>query len=222
MFPFLLFCDTMSGMKKGMTIIYPEYNGLYINLTNRCPCACTFCIRQREKAEFDNVDTLWLEREPSADEVIDAIKKESLTERFKDYKEFVFCGYGEPTEALNVLLEVADFLKATFTLPVRLNTNGLGDLVNKKSIAPLFKGRLDAISISLNSSDPEIYERTVRPVFKEKAYPALLSFAREAALYVPKVTLSTVRTTISVEDEEACTRLCKELGVTHRIREYVG
>lgn len=53
-------------MKKGMTIIYPEYQGLYINLTNRCPCACTFCIRQRtSKAEFDNVDTLWLEREPT-------------------------------------------------------------------------------------------------------------------------------------------------------------
>ena len=210
-------------MKKSMTIIYPEYNGLYINLTNRCPCSCTFCIRQRKNAaEFDNVETLWLEHEPTAQEVIDAIKNEAKTKRFKSYKEFVFCGYGEPTEALDVLLEVAAFLKANYPLPVRINTNGLGDLVNKKSIAPLFAGKIDALSISLNSSNPEIYEKTVRPIFKEKAFPALLRFAEEAAKYVPKVIMSTVDTTITKEDEEECTRLCEKLGVTHRIRKFIN
>ena len=209
-------------MKKGMTIIYPEYEGLYINLTNRCPCACSFCIRQRtSKAEFDNVDTLWLEREPTAQEVIEAIQKESETDRFKSYREFVFCGYGEPTEALDVLLEVAAFLKAHYPLPVRLNTNGLADLIQGKPVAPLLHGKIDAISVSLNSSDPAIYERTVRPVFREKAFPALLAFAEQATQFVPKVILTTVATTISREDEEACTRLCKKLGVTHRIRRYI-
>ena len=209
-------------MKKGMTIIYPEYEGLYINLTNRCPCACTFCIRPRTgKAEFDNVDTLWLEREPTAQEVIEAIQAESKTDRFKSYREFVFCGYGEPTEALDVLLEVAAFLKAHYPLPVRLNTNGLADLIQGKPVAPLLAGKIDAISVSLNSSDPAIYERTVRPIFREKAFPALLAFVEQAAHVVPKVTLSTVATTISREDEEACTRLCKKLGVTHRIRSYI-
>ena len=210
-------------MKKSMTIIYPEYNGLYINLTNRCPCACTFCIRQKTvDAEFDNVETLWLEHEPTAQEVIDAIKEESKLERFKNYKEFVFCGYGEPTEALDVLLEVADFLKSNFTLPVRINTNGLADLINNKPVAPLLAGKIDALSISLNSSNPEIYEKTVRPIFKEKAFPAMLAFAKEAKNYVPKVVLSTVATTITKEDEEACSRLCEQLGVTHRIRKFVA
>lgn len=209
-------------MKKGMTLIYPEYKGLYINLTNRCPCACTFCIRQKVSgAEFDNVDTLWLEREPSAGEVIEAIKEEAKTERFKSYEEFVFCGYGEPTEALDVLLEVASFLKENFTLPVRINTNGLGSLINQKDIVPLLKGKIDALSISLNSSNPEIYEKTVRPVFKEKAFPALLKFAEEAGKVIPKVILSTVETTITKEDEEECSRLCERLGVTHRIRKYI-
>lgn len=209
-------------MKKGMTIIYPEYEGLYINLTNRCPCACSFCIRQRtSKAEFDNVDTLWLEREPTAQEVIEAIQKESETDRFKSYREFVFCGYGEPTEALDVLLEVAAFLKAHYPLPVRLNTNGLADLIRGKPVAPLLHGKIDAVSISLNSSDPAIYERTVRPVFREKAFPALLAFAEQAAQFVPKVILTTVATTISREDEEACARLCKKLGVTYRIRRFI-
>ena len=207
-------------MKKSMTIIYPEYNGLYINLTNRCPCNCTFCIRQGKRNEFDNIETLWLEREPTAEEVISAIKEESQKPEFKDYKEFVFCGYGEPTEALEVLLKVADFLKANYSLPVRINTNGLGDLVNQKSISPLFKDRIDVISISLNSSNPEIYEKTVRPVYKEKAFPALLNFVKEASAFVPKIILSTVDTTISHEDEAECQKICDNLGVTYRIREY--
>ena len=210
-------------MKKSMTIIYPEYNGLYINLTNRCPCACTFCIRQKANgAEFDNVDSLWLEREPTAKEVIDAIKEVAKTECFSSYKEFVFCGYGEPTEALDVLLEVAEFLKANYTLPVRINTNGLGDLVNNKPIVPLLAGKIDALSISLNSSDPEIYEKTVRPKFGKDAFPAMLKFAEEAAKVIPKVVLSTVATTITKEDEEECTRLCERIGVTHRIRTFIG
>ena len=197
-------------MKKSMTIIYPEYNGLYINLTNRCPCACTFCIRQKSvAAKFENVETLWLEHEPTAQEVIDAIKEEAKLERFKNYKEFIFCGYGEPTEALDVLLEVASFLKANYPL-------------NKKLVAPLLAGKIDALSISLNSSNPKIYEKTVRPIFKEKAFPAMLAFAEQAKNYVPKVILTTVATTITKEDEEECTRLCERLGVTHRIRKFVA
>lgn len=209
-------------MKKSMTIIYPEYNGLYINLTNRCPCACTFCIRQKASgAEFDNVDSLWLEHEPSAAEVIEAIKEESKSERFSSYKEFVFCGYGEPTEALDVLLEVADFLKATFPLPVRINTNGLGNLIHQKNIVPLLAGKIDSLSISLNSSKPEIYEKNVRPKFGKDAYPAMLKFAEDASKVIPKVILSTVATTITKEDEEECTRLCNKIGVTHRIRRFI-
>lgn len=211
-------------MKKGMTIIYPEYKGLYINLTNRCPCACTFCIRQRtSKAEFDNVDTLWLEREPTAEEVMAAVREEAKSERFRNYKEFVFCGYGEPTEALDVLLEVALLLKAEFPgIPVRINTNGLADLINHKPVAPLLAGKIDAVSVSLNSSDPKIYEATVRPVFGKDAFPALLEFVAQAAKYVPSVTLTTVETTISKEDEAECSRLCERLGVTHRIRKFIS
>ena len=210
-------------MNKGMTIIYPEYNGLYINLTNRCPCTCTFCIRQKTAgSEFENVDTLWLEHEPTAQEVIAAIKEESKRERFKNYKEFVFCGYGEPTEALDVLLEVAVFLKTNYALPVRINTNGLADLINKRPVAPLLAGKIDTLSISLNSSNPEIYEKTVRPVFKEKAFPAMLAFAQDAKKYVSKVILTTVATTITKEDEEECARICERLGVTYRIRRFVA
>ena len=205
-----------------MTIIYPEYNGLYINLTNRCPCACTFCIRQRTwGAEFDNVDTLWLEHEPTAAEVIEAVKAECESERFASYKEFVFCGYGEPTEALDTLLEVARFLKASYQLPVRVNTNGLCDLINKKHVAPLFEGLIDTVSISLNSGFADVYEKTVRPSFGKDAYPALLAFAREAVGFVPKVVMTTVDKTITDEDQKRCSEICREIGAVHRIRKFI-
>ena len=209
-------------MKKSMTIIYPEYKGLYINLTNRCPCACTFCIRQKASgAEFENVETLWLDHEPTAQEVIDAIKAESKLDRFKDYKEFVFCGYGEPTEALDVLLETARFLKEKTDKPIRINTNGLGNLINKKDITPLFEGLIDAVSISLNSSDPKIYAERVRPKFGEESHSAMLDFARCAVKHVPNVTMTTVSTTITKEDEENCRKICESLGVKYRIRELI-
>ncbi|MGN0729598.1 TatD family nuclease-associated radical SAM protein [Treponema sp.] len=203
-------------MKKAMTVVYPVGSGLYINLTNKCPCSCTFCIRQSSKNEFEHIETLWLEHEPDFDEVVQAIKDTDVSA----YNEIIFCGYGEPTEALSVLLKTADFLKSNYNIPIRLNTNGLGNLINGKDITPLLKGRIDAVSISLNSSNPEIYEKTVRPVFGREAFPALLDFARKAAAFVPRVVLSTVSTTITKEDEDECRRLCESLGVAYRIREY--
>ena len=209
-------CDNIVRMKKSMTVVYPVGSGLYVNLTNKCPCNCTFCIRQSAKNEFDHIETLWLEHEPSFEEVVQALENAGVP----SYKEVVFCGYGEPTEALDVLLRTADFIKSNYDVPVRINTNGLGNLINGRDITPLLKGRIDVVSISLNSSRPEIYEKTVRPVFREKAFPALLDFAKKAAAVVPSVILTTVSTTITPEDEDECRRLCRSLGVTYRIREY--
>ena len=204
-------------MQKMMKIVYPVHTGLYLNLTNRCPCACTFCIRQKNE-KFYTQDSLWLEHEPGFEEVKAAL----LAENLDKYSEFVFCGFGEPTEALDVLLKTAEFLKSKTNKPVRLNTNGLGNLIHNKDITPLFEGLIDAVSISLNSSDPKIYEERVRPIFKEKAHPAMLEFAKKAAEHVPSVTMTTVSTTITHEDEENCRKLCNELGVTYRIRELIN
>lgn len=202
-------------MKKQMTILYPVHTGLYINLTNKCPCACTFCIRQKEPTVYTN-DSLWLEHEPAFDEVKAALLKEDLSR----YTEFVFCGFGEPTEALDVLLQTATFIKTKSDKPVRLNTNGLGNLINKKNILPLLAECIDAVSISMNSSDPFTYEKNVRPKFP-KAHEAMLSFAEEAASVIPSVTMTTVSTTITREDEEGCKKLCEKMGARYRIRELI-
>ena len=203
-------------MQKAMTIVYPVKNGLYLNLTNRCPCACTFCIRQKNE-KFYVQDSLWLEHEPTFEEVKAAL----LAENLEKYDEFVFCGFGEPTEALDVLLETARFLKTKSEKPIRINTNGLGNLIHKKDITPLFKGIIDSISISLNSSDPKIYEERCHPIFGENSHPSMLAFARNAVKFVPNVTMTTVSTTITHEDEENCRELCKKIKANYRIRELI-
>ena len=123
-------------MKKSMTVVYPVGSGLYVNLTNKCPCNCTFCIRQSAKNEFDHIETLWLEHEPSFEEVVQALEKAGVP----SYKEVVFCGYGEPTQALDNLIASAKYLTEKYGLKIRLNSNGLSDLINGKETAKLLEG----------------------------------------------------------------------------------
>ena len=204
-------------MSKGMEILYKVHNGLYVNLTNRCPCACTFCLRQTRETVGEST-SLWLEREPSAEEVIAAFDAWDM----ESFDELVFCGFGEPTEALPVLLETARYAKAHFGIPVRVNTNGLGNLIWGRDITPELEGAVDRVSISLNTPDPEAYLALVRPKFGAGSFEALLDFARRAAAHVPEVTLTTVETTISREEERRCRQICRELGVNYRIRAWEG
>lgn len=197
------------------TILYEVHDNIYVNLTNRCPCACVFCIRQN-RDHMENSGSLWLEHEPSLEEVKAEFEKFDMSR----YKELVFCGFGEPTERLGVLLETAAFVKEKYGLPIRINTNGLGNLVNGKSIEPLFNGLIDTVSISLNTPNAKKYEELVRPKFKEKAFDAMLTFAENCTQYVPKVVMTTVSTTLTKEEEERCADICRKIGVTYRIRPY--
>ncbi|MGN0483206.1 MAG: TatD family nuclease-associated radical SAM protein [Lachnospiraceae bacterium] len=202
-------------MNKSMTILYKVHNNLYINLTNRCSSACVFCLRQT-RDHMEDSDSLWLEHEPSFDEVKAAFE----TVDVNSYDEIVFCGFGEPTERLDLLLQVADFLKANYDKPIRINTNGQGDLINGKDIAPLLKNRIDTISISLNTPNETRYHELVKSQFGDKAYRAMLDFAKHAKQYVPNVILSTVSTTLTKEEEQECQKICDDLGVTYRIRPF--
>ena len=97
-------------MRKAMTILYEVYDNLYVNLTNRCPCNCTFCLRQTRDSMDAKQHSLWLEHEPTVDEVKDEFRKFDMSK----YKELVFCGFGEPTERLDALLELAAFVKQNY------------------------------------------------------------------------------------------------------------
>lgn len=202
-------------MKKAMTIVYKVHNNLYVNLTNRCSCSCVFCLRQN-RDHMEESDSLWLDHEPTLQEVKDAFAKEDMSQ----YEEVVFCGFGEPTERMDILLEVAAFVKENYQKPIRINTNGQANLINGRDVAPELKGLVDTISISLNTPNEEKYNEMVRSIYGDKAYGAMLDFAREAKKYVPNVVLSTVDTTLSKEEEEQCRQICEKLAVTYRIRPW--
>lgn len=202
-------------MEKSMTILYKVHNNIYVNLTNKCPCACTFCLRQtRDKME--DSDVLWLEHEPSVDEVKEAFGKINLDE----YNQVVFCGFGEPTERLDVLLEVAGWLKENYNKKIRVNTNGLSDLIYGKDTAPMFEGKADIISISLNTPSRERYYELTRSKFGIESFDKMLEFAKNVKHYVKEVVLTTVETTLTKEEEEQCRKICESLGVTYRIRPW--
>lgn len=200
---------------KSMTILYKVHQNLYVNMTNRCPCACVFCLRQSRDSMEDS-GSLWLEHEPTVDEVIAELDKFQLS----DYKELVFCGFGEPTERVEDMLQVCKYVKENFKMPIRVNTNGLADLIHEKDTAPLFSGLVDTISISLNTPNPKRFYELTRSKFGLPSFDAMIRFAKNVKKYVPNVIMSTVETTLTKEEEEQCAQICKEIGVTYRIRKW--
>ena len=198
-----------------MVILYEVHNGLYVNMTNKCPCRCTFCLRQ-EKDEMNGSGSLWLEREPSVDEVKAEFEKFDMSK----YEEVVFCGFGEPSERLYDVLEVAEFVKKNYNLPTRINTNGLSDLIWNKNTAPDYEGKIDVVSISLNTPNKTRYYELTRNKFGIEAFDAMLKFAENVKKYVKKTVLTTVSTTLTAEEEKECAEICKKLGVTYRIRPF--
>ena len=200
-----------------MVILYEVHSNLYVNMTNKCPCACTFCLRQTRE-EMNGSGSLWLEREPTVDEVKAEFEKFDISK----YNEIVFCGFGEPTERLDDMLEVCRFIKEKYNKPVRVNTNGLADLIHGRNTAPEFEGLVDTISISLNTPSPERYLELTRSKFGIKSFDAMINFAENVKKYVPNVVLSTVSTTLTEEEEKKCALICERIGVTYRIRPWEG
>ena len=205
--------------RTALTITYTYKRGLYVNLTNRCPCACVFCLRQNGDS-VGGSDSLWLEHEPSAEEVCAAIDARDLGQ----FDEVVFCGYGEPTERLDVLLESARHIRRVApACRIRVNTNGLSDLINGRETASSLKGLVDVVSVSLNTPDPDEYVRMCRPRFGRRSYDAMLAFARECRRYVPEVVLSIVDAPVTTpEQQAACRAIADSVGVKLRVRAYEG
>ncbi len=196
-------------------VLYDYAGGLYINMTNRCPCRCDFCIRYMTDS-LGEADSLWLKREPDVEELKELLR----TYPIENYDEIVFCGYGEPTERLDCMLAICDCLKKEIKseIKIRLNTNGLSDLINGRSTAGDFEGRLDAISVSLNAPDAEKYSDICHPVFGDRAFGAILDFTRDVKRYVPDVTMSVVESSIAGEDIEKCRHIAESMDVKFRIR----
>lgn len=198
-----------------MNIAYSVKKGLYLNITNRCPCNCSFCLRNKAPGVYGS-QPLWLDHEPSFAEVFAAVSSVELD----NYQEVVFCGYGEPTERLEILLAVAREIKEKSPLmPVRLNTNGLGDLINSSIVAPRLKGLVDTVSISLNSSSPDKYCDICKPSFGRQSWQAVVDFASSCREFIPNVVFTIVGSPITTLEEQAsCKKIADSIGVSLRIR----
>ena len=194
-------------------IIYTYKNQVYANITNKCDCACTFCVRTYHDGIGESKN-LWHKKNPTVEDVKAAIDAFDFT----GYEEFVFCGYGEPTCEIDMLIEVAKYVKEKTGLRIRVNTNGLGNLYNKRDIVPDLAQVIDSISISLNAPDAESYNKVTRPQF-ENAYEALLDFAESCNKVIPKTQLSIVDV-LSPEDIKKCQEIADSRGIHLRIRKF--
>lgn len=199
---------------KGLTFVYNVHGNLYINLTNRCPCNCTFCIRHNGDSAYGS-DSLWLEREPTNEEVLAEFDKYPPDE----FDEIVFCGYGEPMERAEDVVSIGKELKKRYPHKIiRLNTNGLSDKIHGRPTAAMLEGAVDIVSISLNSGNEKDYNAVTRPKW-EDSFSALLSFAQDCKKYVPQV-MFTVVDVISEREIEESKEISERLGIPLRIRKY--
>ncbi|MEE8423285.1 MAG: YchF/TatD family DNA exonuclease [Thermodesulfobacteriota bacterium] len=200
----------LPGADDTTQIAYPIRNSLYLNITNRCTLTCTFCAKFKDYSVKGHY--LKLAHEPSLDDVFKAMGD------YKDFNEVVFCGYGEPLLRLDLVKDITKILKKE-GIRVRINTDGLANLVYKRDITAELKGLVDSISVSLNAPDSETYEKHCKSKFGKDAYKAVKEFIIKATAHVPDVTATVVA--LPGLDVEACRSVVeKELGVTFRVREY--
>jgi TatD DNase family protein len=188
------------------SIAYAIRESLYLNITNRCTNACSFCVRFY--SNFVKGHMLRLEKEPRTEELLLSIGDP------KKYKEIVFCGYGEPLIRLDTVKEVAAEIKKRGGR-VRVNTNGHGNLIHERNILPELAGLVDSMSISLDAPDAAAYERLCRPVY-QGSFKAVLDFIREAKKYIPHVQCTVVEQ--EGVDLKKCEEIARGLGVPLRVR----
>lgn len=196
-------------------IVYTLSGGVYLNITNKCPCNCAFCIRSKGDAVGD-AEKLWFDKEPDFEEIKKAIDDFD----FSKVESAVFCGYGEPTNAYDNLVKSVKYIKSINpNISLRLNTNGLSDLINGKPTAKELSELFDVISISLNEPTSMQYDKITRNIFPNKAFDAMLEFTRECVKYCKKVRM-TVVDVISEEDIEKSRKVCESTGAEFKVRSF--
>lgn len=196
------------------TLAYLLNDKIYINLTNRCTNSCIFCLRN----DKDDVcgKNMWLKNENfSAQDVIEQIEKLPLSD------EIIFCGYGEPLLKLDLLIQVAKYLKQKYPkIKLRINTNGHANYIYKHNVIDDLKGLIDNISVSLNGATEEEYNRLSKPHF-EGAYEEVKKFIKASS--------AEINTTASIVDGfkgkrlniKECERIANDLGAKLRVREWI-
>ena len=197
------------------TYLYTLDGNLYVNLTNKCSNGCDFCVRNERSSYYGNY--LWLKNgDPTVEKVIAAANGFGDLTRFK---EVVFCGFGEPTYKVAEMVALCDFFHEK-GLKTRLNTNGQGNLINKRDIVPDLKGKIDFVNISLNASCVEKYQPICRSQFGEAGFAGLIEFAKICRKENVDCRFSIVDC-IGEEEVEACKRLAESVRIPLYVRKYI-
>ena len=194
-------------------ILYTFGDKPYFNITNQCPCACTFCIRAG-RAGVGSAVSLWHESDPTWPEIEQAFAAFD----FSGVTEAVFCGFGEPFCALENLVRSAAWLKEHYPeMALRVDTTGLGDLIHGRPTAFALEGLIDTMSVSLNAPDAARYQELTNSPFGEAAWPAVLRFAEECKKIYPRVIFSVVDVLAPAEIER-CREVARGMGIDFRVR----
>lgn len=197
------------------TYVYTLDGNLYINLTNKCSNACDFCVRNERASYYGNY--LWLRNgDPTAEKVMAAANGFGDLSRFN---EVVFCGFGEPTYKMAEMLALCDFFHEK-GLKTRLNTNGQGNLINKRDIVPDMKGKIDFVNISLNASCYEKYQAICRSQFKEAGFDGMVEFAKLCRRNGIDCRFSIVDC-IGEDEVAACRCLADSVKIPLYVRSYI-
>ncbi len=198
-------------------LVYILDGKIYINLTNMCTNDCIFCLR-RDKDDVCGQD-MWLKSEKiTSEDVIEQLNKYED----KIAKGITFCGYGEPTMKFEVLKQVAEYIKHNYPDTfIKVNTNGHGNVINKKDILPELKGLVDEFSISLNAQNSDLYKELSQPKI-DNAYESMKDFAKKAYENGFKTTLSVVSGYKDYDvDLALCEKIAKDLHASFRNREWI-
>lgn len=203
-----MIAERQQSLKREQTVAYRLHGNCYLNITWHCTLRCRFCPKFNGSWEVQGYD-LKLDNEPDFEELLAAVGNPAK------YNEIVFCGYGEPTLRLDLLLLVAEVFKRHDAL-IRVNTDGLANLIHGYDVTPELVGLVDAVSISLNAHNEQLYEQHCRPK-RHGAFAALQNFARLASQRGIQVTLTAIDGLEGV-DIPACREIADRLGVDFRCR----
>lgn len=202
-------------------LVYELDGKIYINLTNKCTNDCIFCLR-KDKDDVKG-QTLWLDDENcTAQDVIAQFEEILRLKPDTNNSEVIFCGYGEPLLKLDVLKEVAKYIKEKYPqTKIRINTNGHANYVYKRDIVPELKGLIDTISVSLNGESSSEYDELSQPVF-EGAYDEVKKFIKSCADNGFETVASVVEGYKGRHlNLNKCEQIATDLGAKFRVREWI-
>lgn len=201
---------SLPGANRKPSIAYKLGNSLYLSITNHCRLACTFC--HKHKNPRLRCYNLKLDHEPTVEEILHNIDDPTK------YDEIVFCGFGEPTTRLDIIKEVSKKLRCLGAKSIRINTDGLANLAEKKDVTADLKNYIDSISISLNAHDAKTYSKICPSKYGTEAFDAVLDFIKYSVKNIPNVQVTAL--TLPEVDIKQCKKLVDGLGAKFKERIY--